>query len=92
MASKKTGEDSRSARCAGLALAGAGVAHFVRPELFDAMSQPIFPRDTRQHIYTNGSIETVLGLGLFVRRTRRLAVVGLLAYAGYLIGNGVRNR
>ena len=52
---------------AGLAVAGVGLAHFVSPQLFDSITRQAFPRDTRQHIYINGGIETAIGLGLAVR-------------------------
>lgn len=77
---------------AGLGLAGMGVAHFVKPELFESITKPAFPRDTEKHIKTNGGIETAIGLGLAARKTRRLAVFGLLGYGGYLAANVVRNQ
>jgi uncharacterized membrane protein len=80
------------ATLAGLAIAGAGVAHFIRPELFDDITRRAFPRDTRTHVYIDGGLETALGLGLAARKTRPLAVVGLLGYGAYLAGNVVRNR
>jgi uncharacterized membrane protein len=80
------------AKLAGLAIAGVGVAHFVKPELFDDITAQAFPRDTRKHLYIDGGIETAIGLGLASQRTRKLAVVGLLGYGAYLAGNVVRNR
>jgi uncharacterized membrane protein len=80
------------ATLAGLAVAGIGIAHFVKPELFDELTRQAFPRDTRKHLYIDGGIETALGLGLSSRKTRRPAVVGLLGYGAYLAGNVVRNR
>jgi uncharacterized membrane protein len=77
---------------AGLAVAGVGVAHFVRPELFDDITGQAFPRDTRKHVYVDGGIETAIGLGLAARKTRKLAIVGLIGYGAYLAGNVVRNR
>jgi hypothetical protein len=50
-----------------------------------------FPRNTRPHVYTNGGIETVLGLGFGSRQTRSLAIVGLIGYLGYLGGNAIRH-
>jgi uncharacterized membrane protein len=76
----------------GLALAGAGVSHFASPQLFEGITKSAFPRDTRRHILVNGGIETALGLGLAVRQTRPLAVVGLIGYGAYLAGNGIRHR
>lgn len=85
-------ENSRAAVFGGLALAGTGVAHLVRPDLFEGITKPLFPEDTQKHIYLDGAIETTLGLGLAVRQTRKLAVVGLLGYGAYLAGNAIRNR
>jgi uncharacterized membrane protein len=84
--------NSRAAKLAGLALAGAGLAHFARPQLFDGITRQAFPRNSRQHLYINGGIETALGLGLSARKTRRLALVGGLGYVAYLAGNVARNR
>jgi uncharacterized membrane protein len=80
------------ATLAGLAVAGVGIAHFIRPELFDDITRQAFPRDTRTHVYVDGGLETALGLGLAARKTRPLAVVGLLGYGAYLAGNVARNR
>ena len=85
-------ENSRGATIAGLTLAGTGLAHFARPELFESITAPAFPRNTRQSIYINGGLETVLGLGLAAPKTRKLAIVGLLGYGAYLAGNVARNR
>ena len=56
-------KSNRLARFSGLALAGAGLSHFTSPKLFEPITKAAFPRNTRQHAYTNGGIETVLGLG-----------------------------
>jgi uncharacterized membrane protein len=83
---------SRLPALAGLALAGTGVAHFVRPELFEGITKSAFPQDTDRHLKTNGAIETAIGLGLVAPKTRRLAVLGTLGYVGYLAVNVARNR
>jgi hypothetical protein len=44
-----------------LALAGAGLAHFTSPRMFEPITKSAFPRNTRQHVHTNGSIKAVLG-------------------------------
>lgn len=85
-------QDKRAAKLTGLAIAGTGLAHFVRPQLFEPLTVAAFPQNTRRHTYTNGSIETVIGLALTGRRTRKFGVAGLLGYAAYLIGNTVRKR
>lgn len=91
MAKEESG-GSAVATLAGLGLAGAGIAHFVKPELFDDITQQAFPRETRKHVFIDGGIETAIGLGLVSRKTRKLAVLGLLGYGAYLAGNVVRNR
>ena len=91
MAGEKSGGSS-VAKIVGVALAGAGVAHFIRPELFDGITGQAFPRDTRKHVYVDGGIETAIGLGLTTRKTRPLAIIGLIGYGAYLAGNVVRNR
>jgi uncharacterized membrane protein len=85
-------KSSKLAVFTGLALAGTGIAHFVRPQAFEGITRSAFPHDTRKHLYTNGGIETAVGLGLAVRQTRKLAVLGLLGYGGYLTVNATRNR
>jgi uncharacterized membrane protein len=84
--------DSRAARLGGLTLAATGLAHFVRPQLFESVTAGAFPTDTRKHIYTNGGLETAIGLALAVPRTRKLGLAGLAGYGIYLAGNAARNR
>ena len=91
MPTKRSG-GSPAAKLAGLAIAGVGVAHFTSPRLFDGITKQAFPRDTRRHLYVNGGIETAIGLGFSSRKTRPLAIVGLIGYGAYLAGNVVRNR
>lgn len=86
------GKNSKLATLVGLGVAGAGVSHFVKPQLFESITKPAFPRDTQKHIYANGSIETAIGLGLLLPKTRKLAAVGTVGYLAYLAGNAVRNR
>ncbi|QZT60590.1 hypothetical protein [Mycolicibacterium austroafricanum] len=85
-------ENSRAATIAGLALAGAGVSHFVAPALYEGLTKPAFPTNTRQHVYVDGAIETAVGLGIASPKTRKLALVGLVMYLLYLAGNVARNR
>ncbi|MDT4894815.1 MAG: hypothetical protein QOE97_3850 [Pseudonocardiales bacterium] len=68
----------------GVLLAATGAAHFATPETFEQISKPLFPTDTRDWVLRNGAAEVGLGLGLMLRRTRKLAVVGLLGYVGFL--------
>lgn len=85
-------KNSKLPTLAGLALAGTGVAHFVRPELFEGITKAAFPTDTARFLKINGGLETALGLGVAVPQTRKLALVGLLGYGGYLAVNVLRNR
>ena len=85
-------ENSRAATVAGLALAGAGVSHFVAPALYEGLTKPAFPTNTRQHVYVDGAIETAVGIGIAAPKTRKLALVGLVVYLLYLAGNVARNR
>ena len=87
-----SGNGSRAATLAGLGLAGVGLSHFVKPELFESVTAQAFPRDTRQFIYVNGGIETAIGLGLMMRKTRKMAALGTLGYLAYLAGNAARHR
>ncbi|MBJ7340263.1 hypothetical protein [Mycolicibacterium sp.] len=77
---------------AGLTLAGTGVAHFVRPDLFVGITKSAFPKDTDRYLKINGGLETALGLGVALPQTRKLALAGLLGYGGYLAVNVIRNR
>lgn len=84
-------KSSGLARFTGLALAGVGLAHFTSPQLFEPITKPAFPRRTRQHVYTNGGIETMLGLAFSSRKTRSLAIIGSIGYVAYLGGNAIRS-
>lgn len=83
-----------SARSTGLgaALAAVGLAHFAKPEAFEAITKTAFPDNPRRATYVNGGIETALGVGLAVPRTRKLAMAGLVGYVGWLGFNAVRAR
>jgi uncharacterized membrane protein len=76
----------------GAALAATGLAHFAKPQLFEAITAPAFPTNTRRHVYANGTIETVLGAGLVAPQTRKFALAGVVGYLGYLILSAVRSR
>ena len=84
-------KSNRVARFSGLAIAGLGLAHFTRPRMWEPIIKTAFPRNTRQHVYTNGGIEAVLGLSFSSRQTRSPATVGLIGYLAYLGGNAIRH-
>ena len=76
----------------GAALAAVGLAHFAKPQAFESITAAAFPTNTRRYTYVNGGIETALGVGLVVPRTRRFALAGVVGYVAYLILNAVRAR
>jgi uncharacterized membrane protein len=82
-------QNSRLAKYAGLGLAAVGLSHFVAPKIYDGMTKLAYPDNTRTHVYIDGGIETVVGLAIAGRRTRKLGLAGLLAYQGLLIAKVV---
>lgn len=68
----------RSARILGAAFAGAGVAHFARPDFFEAIVPRWFPNPALAN-QASGAAEIACGLAMIPRRTRRPAAWGLLA-------------
>ena len=77
---------------AGAVLAATGLAHFAKPAVFEPLTKTAFPTTPRRATYVNGGIETALGVGLAVPKTRKIAVAGLVGYAGWLGFNAVRAR
>ena len=69
----------------GLAVAATGAAHFAAPETFEQVTKPVFPDDTREWVLRNGATEVALGLALVPKRTRKLGLIGLLGYTGWLV-------
>ncbi len=76
----------------GAALAAMGLSHFAKPQVFEKITAPAFPKNTRRHVYVNGTIETALGVGMVVPQTRKFALAGVIAYVGYLVFGAVRSR
>lgn len=74
----------------GLAVTAVGLAHFMRPQSFDAINRQGFPENPRQFVYINGAIETVMGLLTLHPRTRRLSNILGATYVVHLISNIVR--
>ena len=66
--------------CGALALlfVGAGVLHFVRPEIFERIVPPALPAP-RLLVLLSGVAEVAGGLGLLLPATRRWSAWGLLA-------------
>jgi uncharacterized membrane protein len=73
----------RWALIAGLALAGSGVAHLLRPGAFESVNRMAFKDNIRAHVLINGSIETGLGVALLNSRTRRIALAVTALYLTY---------
>jgi uncharacterized membrane protein len=76
----------------GAAISAIGLAHIVRPELFESLNRQMFMRNIRRHVYINGAIETLLGVAVIAPRARRfLPIFGALDVT-YLGGNIIRRR
>jgi uncharacterized membrane protein len=62
----------------GVLYVAAGAMHFVVPSLYAQIVPPVFPRPLAL-VYLSGVAEIVLGIGVMLPRTRRLAAWGLIA-------------
>ncbi|KZN23378.1 hypothetical protein A4G99_15330 [Haladaptatus sp. R4] len=56
----------------------AGVMHFVVPKVYARIVPPQFPKPVVL-VYLSGIAEIVLGIGVMIRRTRRLSAWGIIA-------------
>ncbi|NMO19796.1 DoxX family membrane protein [Pyxidicoccus fallax] len=68
----------RAAVAAGLFFIGAGVMHFLMPARYEAMIPPQLPSPAFW-VFLSGVAEVAGGVGILLRRTRRLAALGLIA-------------
>ena len=68
----------------GLLIAGVGAAHFVAPEAFTEVTKTAFPKDTDKWVLRDGASELGIGLALAVPLTRKVGLLGLLGYTGWL--------
>ena len=57
---------------------GAGIAHFTKPDFFEAIVPDWFP-DASLANRVSGLAELAFGLGMFYPRTRKLSALGLFA-------------
>ena len=73
----------------GFLVAATGAAHFAAPEAFEDVTRTAFPDDTAAWVLRNGASETAIGLAMMLPKTRKLGVVGLLGYVGWLVANGL---
>jgi len=78
-----------SARKLGLLLTATGAAHFAAPEAFEEVTKVAFPDNTRDWVLRNGATEAAIGVAIMLRRTRKLGLLSLLGYAGWLSYNAV---
>jgi len=76
----------------GLVVAATGAAHFAVPDTFEQVSKPVFPENTREWVMRNGATEVALGLALLPKRTRKVGVLGLLGYTGWLVSRAAGRR
>jgi uncharacterized membrane protein len=68
----------------GLLVAGVGAAHFVAPEAFEDVTKIAFPQETDKWVLRDGASEVLIGSLMVLKPTRKLGVVALLGYAGWL--------
>ncbi len=68
----------------GLLIAGIGAAHFAAPEAFVDMTKMAYPTDTDKWVLRDGASEVVIGTAMMLPLTRKLGVLGLLGYTGWI--------
>ena len=68
----------------GFVLTAVGVAHFAAPDVFEQITKPVFPENTAEWVVRNGATEAAIGAAMMIKRTRKLGVLALLGYAGWL--------
>jgi uncharacterized membrane protein len=68
---------STSAIAAGALFTGAGIAHFAKPDFFEAIVPDWFPGAALAN-RASGAAELLLGLGMLNSRTRKVSALGLL--------------
>lgn len=88
--SKTVRRDHQDRRILGCTVAAIGLAHFVFPKVFDPINRLGFPRHPRTFTYINGGIESVMGVLMANRRTRRQATILSTCYVIHLTVNIIR--
>jgi hypothetical protein len=68
----------------GFLVAGVGAAHFVAPEAFTDVTKYAFPKDTDKWVLRDGASEVGIGLAMMFPLTRKIGVLSLLGYTGWL--------
>jgi uncharacterized membrane protein len=79
-----------SVRKIGFLLATTGAAHFAAPDAFVEVTKVAFPENTEEWVKRNGASETAIGLAMTLGRTRKLGVLCLLGYTGWLGYNAAK--
>lgn len=74
----------------GFLIAASGVSHFVVPDLYEGITKQVFPENTSDWIQRDGACETAIGAAMMLKPTRKLGVLGLLGYAGWLGYNAAK--
>ncbi|OBB38872.1 hypothetical protein A5752_11695 [Mycobacterium sp. 852002-51961_SCH5331710] len=70
-----------------------GVAHFVKPSLFEPLNKTLgFDHDARRHVLINGAVETTIGLTMMIRPLRKVMPLLSIAYSTYLTVVYIRSR
>jgi uncharacterized membrane protein len=67
-----------SAIGAGMLFTGAGIAHFTKPDFFEAIVPDWIPNAALAN-RLSGAAELAFGLAMFYQRTRKLSALGLFA-------------
>lgn len=65
---------TRSEKLLAVFLLGAGIMHFINPGFFDDIVPPWVPGSERAATYVSGVAEILVGLGVFLGRTRHVAL------------------
>jgi uncharacterized membrane protein len=73
----------------GFLITALGVAHFAAPDKFEEVTKAAFPKDTQEWVGRNGAAEIGIGVAMMLKPTRKLGVLALLGYTGWLGYNAV---
>ncbi len=68
----------------GFLVAAVGAAHFAAPDTFEELTKVAFPVDTKNWVARNGATEIAIGAAMMLEPTRKLGVLALLGYTGWL--------
>lgn len=68
----------------GFLVASVGAAHFFAPEAFEGVTKTAFPQDTAAWVLRDGASETAIGVAMMLPFTRKVGVLSLLGYTGWL--------